>query len=343
MIKRISKFLGALALAGFFFWLAFRNVNIQQLWSYAKNISFWWLLPFAITMILSNVFRAERWRLLIEHEKKDLDHVTLIAGVFNGYFFNLIGPRFGEVSRPVYVARREDISPSKLIGTIVLERVIDVVTMMILMIITAVYLISDMGVLRQIFGDKAMNLISGNIPLMYVLWAFIAVLGLGILTYSGIKMIQFLASRIERVHYWVQKFKKALYNFKDGLLAVRQVERWGFFILYTILIWTCYVLMSYIPFWMFNMQHVYGLGILPAITITVVSSIGIAIPSPAGLGTYEYFVKQTLVLLFGVPAVTGLAYATVTHAVTILMVIIFTPITFAIDKRRQARSGAEPI
>jgi len=109
------------------------------------------------------------------------------------------------------------------------------------------------------------------------------------------------------------------------------------------LIWWCYILMSYIPFWMFNMQHVYGLGILQAVTITVVSSIGIAIPSPAGLGTYEYFVKKTLVVLFSVPAVTGLAYATITHATTILMVVIFTPITFAIDKWRQSRKGAPPI
>jgi hypothetical protein len=68
-----------------------------------------------------------------------------------------------------------------------------------------------------------------------------------------------------------------------------------------------------------------------------------AIPSPAGLGTYEYFVKKTLVVLFAVPAVTGFAYAVVTHAFTIILVIIFTPVTFAVDKWRQAHKGASPV
>jgi uncharacterized protein (TIRG00374 family) len=343
MVKRISKFLLALALAGFFFWLAFHNIDLHKLWAYIKSISFWWILPFAVTLFLRNVFRDERWRLLIEHEKEDLDRMTLIAGVLNGYFFNMIGPRFGEVTRPLYVARREDISSSKLIGTIVLERIIDVITLILLMIITIIYLVSDLDLLRQIFGDETVNLFTHGVPLIITLWIITAIAGIVLLIFLAVKLTYFLAARFEKIHYWVEKFKEALYNFKEGLLAVRKVERWGFFVLYTILLWTCYVLMSYIPFWMFNMPVVYGLGLLQALTLTVISSIGMAVPSPAGLGTYEYLIKKSLMVLFGVPAVTGLAYATVTHAMTILMVILFTAATWIIDRWRQASTRVKSI
>jgi uncharacterized protein (TIRG00374 family) len=343
MIKRIGKLLLALALAGFFFWLAFRHVDLAYLWSSMKQISLWWLAPFSVVMILSNVIRAERWKLLIEHEKKDLDHMTLTAGVFNGYFFNLIGPRFGEVSRPVYVSRRENISTSKLFGTIVVERIFDMLTLIVLFIITVAALISNKSLLRQVFGDRAMDIFTGNISLFTAIWIVIAVIGLLILAFAAWKTVQCLAAYYEKVNDWLMKFKQVLINFKDGLLSVREVERWGLFVFYTALIWFCYILMSFIPFWMFNLQQVYGLGMLQAVIITVVSSVGMAMPSPAGLGTYEYLVKKAMVILFGVPAVTGLAYATITHAVTLLLVILLTPITFAIDKWRQARVQVDPV
>lgn len=342
-MKRIGKLLLALALAGFFFWLAFRNVDLGYLWAHIKQISLWWIAPFAVVLVLSNVFRAERWMLLVEHEKKDLDHLTFTAGVFNGYFFNLVGPRFGEVSRPLYVARREDISPSKLIGTIVVERVFDTLTMVILLIITIVYLISDKNLLQQVFGKKAMAIFTGHIPLFSVLWVVAAIAGVLIIGYAAWKGMKFMAGRSETLNDWFVKIKLFLNNFKEGLMAVRQVKHWGLFILYTALIWICYIVMAYIPFWMFNMQHVFGLGMLQAVIITVVSSIGMAMPSPAGLGTYEYFVKNTMVVLFGVPAVVSLAYATITHMMNILLIILLTPVTFAFDKWRQSHNRAEPV
>jgi len=341
MLKKTLKTSLALIIGGIFLWLAFRNVRLQEVWEQAKTISFWWILPFGLTLLMSNILRAERWRLLIEHDKKDLDRVTLVAGVLNGYLLNMVGPRFGEVARPVYVAKREDLSSSKLIGTIVLERIIDLVTMIILMIVVAVYLVADLGVLRQIFGNETMNLLTQGVPLITTLWSIFTVLIVILIGYIGVKILQAVAARVEKVHWWVEKMKEALQQFKDGLLAARKVKRWWRFLLYTVLIWTCYTLMSYIPFWMFEATS--SLGILQALTITVISAIGIAIPSPGGLGTYHYFVKQSLHVLFGVSLAAGLTYATITHAATAGMVVLFTPIALAIDKLRQSRKGTAPM
>ncbi|MDZ7680893.1 MAG: lysylphosphatidylglycerol synthase transmembrane domain-containing protein [Fodinibius sp.] len=121
MFKRFLKIGLALALGALFMWLAFRNVQLQEVLEYSKRIQFGWIMPFAISALCSHVFRALRWRLLIEHDKKELDRITLISGVLVGYLMNIVGPRLGEVSRPLYVAKKEGLSTSKLMGTIVLR------------------------------------------------------------------------------------------------------------------------------------------------------------------------------------------------------------------------------
>lgn len=339
MLKKTLKIGLALSLGGVFLWLAFRNVHLNDLWQYARNISYGWILPLAITSLASHFLRAERWRLLIEHDKKDLNRVTLVSGVLVGYLLNIVGPRLGEVTRPVYVAKREGLSSSKLMGTIVLERIIDLATMLFLMVVISIYLIADLSLLEQIFGDDTVHFLTEGYTAFTILWISGFAGFIAFLAYGSVKTAQALGKRFEKVQVWIDRLKKALKMFKDGLLSVREVRRWGLFIAYTFLIWLGYIFMTYIPFWMFDMQEVYQLGFLDALVITVISAIGIAIPSPGGLGTYHYFVKQTLLVLFAVPAVVGLAYATITHASMILIVTCFTPVFLAIDKLQATRKG----
>jgi hypothetical protein len=342
MIKRFIKIGLALALGGLFLWLAFRNVRIQEVFEYSKQIQFSWIIPFAISALFSHIFRAERWRLLIEHDKKGLDRVTLFSGVLVGYVMNLVGPRFGEVSRPLYVAKKENLSTSKLMGTIVLERIIDVAVMAFLMIVVSVYLISDIDVLSKIFGEQTIEFLTSQPNLVTYIWIALFVLLLILIGYGAIKFLLYLGTKFEVLQEWIGRAKEALIMFKDGILSARKVERWWLFIGYTVLIWFCYTLMTYFPFWMFNMQEVYNLSMLDALVITVISAIGIAIPSPGGVGTYHYFVKQSLLVLFAVPAVTGIAYATITHASMVIFVSSITPIFLFIDKLRSTKAG-EPV
>lgn len=339
MTKRVLKIVLALSLGGLFLWLAFRNVRLEEVWKHAQGIQFGWILPFAISAFCSHIFRALRWQLLIEHDKKDLDRVTLVSGVLVGYLMNLVGPRLGEVSRPMYVAKKEDLSTSKLMGTIVLERIFDILVMVILMGIVSVYVISDFSLLKQIFGDETINFLTNESSLLTYGWSFLFLLLIAFVGYLFMRFILYLGTKFELLQGWIDRAKKGLVMFKDGILSARKVERWWLFLLYTVLIWFCYTLMTYIPFWMFDMQTVYNLSLLDAVVITVISAIGIAIPSPGGLGTYHYFVKQSLLVLYAVPAVTGIAYATVTHASMVIFVASITPFVLFIDKLRSTKAG----
>ena len=339
MVKRFLKIGLALALGGLFMWLAFRNVRLQEVFEYAKRIQFSWILPFAVSALFSHIFRALRWRLLIEHDKEGLDRITLISGVLVGYLMNIVGPRLGEVSRPLYVAKKEKLSTSKLMGTIVLERIIDVVVMAFLMLVVSFYLISDVNLLRNIFGEQTIDFLTNQSGLGTYGW--VALLGVLAIAggYLGIRLILYLGTQFEVLQKWVYRAKRAYIMFRDGLLSARKVERWWLFITYTALIWFCYTLMTYIPFWMFDMQAEFDLDMLDALVITVISAIGIAIPSPGGIGTYHYFVKQSLLVLYAVPAVTGIAYATITHAGMVIFVASITPVFLFIDKLRSTKKG----
>ena len=339
MFKRFLKIGLALSLGALFMWLAFRNVRLQEVWDYAQDIQFGWILPFAVSALFSHVFRAERWRLLIEHDKEGLDRITLISGVLVGYLMNIVGPRLGEVSRPLYVAKKESLSTSKLMGTIVLERIIDVAVMAILMVVVSVYLISDLSMLRQIFGEETVKFLTNESSILTYGWVLVILLLMGLIGYIGVKFILYLGTKSEVLQQWIDRAKQALIMFKDGILSARKVKRWWLFVVYTIMIWFCYTLMTYIPFWMFDMQETFNLDFLDALVITVISAIGIAIPSPGGLGTYHYFVKQSLLVLFTVPAITGIAYATITHAGMVMFVASITPIFLFIDKLRSTKAG----
>ena len=142
-MNKTVKVLLSIALAGLFLWLAFRKVAFSDVLEASKQMSYGWLLPFALITLLSHYFRALRWRYLFNKDKPAPPRVTLFSGVISGYFANAIFPRLGEITRPVYVAKKIGESSSKLIGTIILERVIDVICMLLLMLFVLVFLVSD--------------------------------------------------------------------------------------------------------------------------------------------------------------------------------------------------------
>jgi hypothetical protein len=328
-LKTTFKVLAGVVVAVFFLWIAFKDVEVDQIIEASKNISYGWILPFFMTTLLAHFIRALRWRLLFNDKERTPHPITLFTGVMVGYLSNIPFARLGEVTRPVYVARQVDESNSKLIGTIVLERIIDMLSLILLMAFVVIFMVSDPEILNNLFG---IDITDSEVLLSFALklGKFLGLLLVGFgLVYMLLKS---LSSKIELISKGFEKFKEISKTFIDGVLAVKELKNWPLFILYTALIWACYVGMTYIPFWMFDMQSIYELSYADALILTMVSAVGIIIPTPGGVGTYHLFVTKSLFLLYAVPETIGLAYATITHASTLSVIIISTPILLAIDK-----------
>lgn len=336
-MKNYLKVFGSIALGVLFLWLAFKDVAFSDIIEAARGMSYTWIIPFVVATLAAHFVRAVRWKMLFTNKEKTPATTTLFTGVMFGYLTNIVLPRVGEVTRPVYVARQVNESSSKLIGTIVLERVIDLLCMLLLMIFVGIFLISDPQVLSRLFGidftdaDTQLNLV-----LSLLTYGAIAVLGIAILYW----ILNVASKRSPKLNGFFLKGKELGKTFIDGILAIKELKNWPLFILHTGLIWFLYIFMTYVGFWMFDMHQIYSLGMTEALVLTVVSAIGLSIPTPGGLGTYHLFITQSLLILYGVPEATGLAYATIAHASTIVIVVISSPLLLAIDKYVVLKSGA---
>ncbi len=324
----------SLLFAGGFLWFAFKDVEFSEIVEASKGATWGWFIPFAAITLFSHYIRAIRWRMLFEDKENLPNRSTLFTGVMFGYLTNIAFPRLGEVTRPVYVARQIGESNSKLIGTVVLERIVDVLSMLLIMVLVGIFLISDPEVLSNLFGVDVTD------PEIYKgLLKAVALYG-GALTIAGILVfyvLNKLSAAESKLGQFFTKLSISFRNFGKGVLAIRQLDNWVLFILYTALIWGCYITMTYIPFFMFDMTNVFGLTYTDAIVLTMVSAVGISIPTPGGIGSYHIFIKLALLLLYAVPEVTGLAYATIAHAATLIVVGISSPILLVIEKRLAIR------
>ena len=331
--KRVLNILVSIVVAGLFIWLAIRNIDTSELWQQIRGVTLYWLPFFIVILLISHYLRAERWRLLLTsthtgtNESQEIRRSTLFAGVMMGYFFNSLIPRLGEVTRPVYVARQHQMSSSNLIGTIVIERLFDMATMLFLMLFAALYLVQDAAVFQSLFGTEGWP------------WYFYLLLpGLFAAVAVGIwvtrKVLISLEKKEQISNPMLAGIVRKARSFSDGIVSIRHVDNWPLFLLLTSGIWFGYVLMAWLPFFMMNMQEIYGLGLSDAVVVTMVSSVGVSIPTPAGIGSYHLLIQQSLSILYQVPAVTALTYATVAHGVTVASVLVLGPLTLWWDKAR---------
>ncbi|MEX2362304.1 MAG: lysylphosphatidylglycerol synthase domain-containing protein, partial [Balneolaceae bacterium] len=175
-----------------------------------------------------------------------------------------------------------------------------------------------------------------NLVLTLLTYGAITILGVGILYW----ILRQASNRSEMVQGFFMKGKKLGKTFLDGILAIRELKNWPLFIFHTSLIWFLYIFMTYVGFWMFDMHEIYSIGMTEALVLTMVSAVGLSIPTPGGLGTYHLFITKSLFILYGVPEATGLAYATIAHASTIVIVVISSPALLAIDKFVVMKRGA---
>ncbi len=335
-IKRAANILISIVVALLFVHLAVRNVDLAELWQQMKMATYYWLPFFIAITLTSHLLRAERWRLLMANGRKaeegDIPRSTLFAGVMLGYMLNNVIPRLGEISRPIYVAKKTGMSSSNLIGTIVIERLIDLLTMVLLITFAAVYLIRDTGVLEQLFGTES-----------WPAYSYIVIPAFFVAAFAGIWILYTVLKHLDEE----KPFDNSLMNktvgkarsFSEGMASVKDVKNWPAFLLLTAGIWLGYILMTYLPFYMMDLQSAYGLNISDAVVLTMVSSIGVSIPTPAGIGSYHLLIQQSMHLLYNIPLVAALTYATIAHGVTVILVFAAAPLALFWDKYNSLKHG----
>jgi len=313
-IKTILRYVISGLLTLVFLYIAFKGIDLDKFLSSLARAQYVWLLSMIPILLLSNVFRAWRWKYMMEHLKSNLSMRNLFSAVMIGYMVNGLIPRAGELVRPYAIGQLEKISASSALATIVIERVVDILT---LLVVFAISLLWFRGALMSNFPWLA------NTAMLAAVMIFVTFVFFVLLAFKTEPMFNLLK--------WFTKFLPGkfsvkvgnlLRSFLDGFLVIKNPGRYLAILLLSGAIWLCYIAMLYVAFYSFDLVKQYSLNFMSATVLNVVSTIGFILPTPGGTGTYHTFCRETLTRLFSVDYETALAYATVTHAVNYIFAFI---------------------
>jgi len=302
---RFLKIFIPLAFGLFVFWLIFRTLDFKQVMLIVrKDVNYWIIalsLPFGL---FGHIMRAYRWRLLIYPLGYRPKISNLIYAFLGNYGVNLAFPRLGEVWRCTMVSRYEKIPFTALIGTMITDRIFDLVPVG-LIVVVAFFL--NVPYFKLFFAQNPV--IFGKLyAILTSVWVYIGLIIIGIVVW--------LCFRILRKQTFFRKIKLNLLNIWEGIRSISRMKDKWMFIFYTFLIWLGYFLYFYICFYAFPFTS--HLGWNRGLIAFGLSSIAVTIPVQGSIGTWHIVVVAVLVG-FGLSRIDAGAFAFCVHTIQALI------------------------
>ena len=282
----IIKYLFFFALGVFFAWLSVKDIN-QERWQQIKHslsqARQWIFIPVVVLLILSHYFRSLRWKILMEPLGYRPSTFNTFAAVMIGYLVNTGVPRLGEVVKCTLLARYEKIRADRLIGTIVIERAIDLVCLLLVFVL-ALLMQGDVigGYMKaQLSGFFNENTGQFSTTRLVVVVAIFIV---------AIALVYFMLKRFGHIDA-VAKIKNVMRGVWHGLTSIRHIKNKGFFLMHTFFIWILYLLSTTLGIYALNETSHLGIG--GGLTTLSIGSIGMIL-TPGGIGAYPLLVAELM-------------------------------------------------
>lgn len=293
-----------LSLGGLLFYWAIESQDTDQLWHQIKEANIAWIGLSMLCGVLSHLLRALRWNLLLE----PLNYRASVAGSFHavilGYLVNMALPRVGEITRPAVLSKLENIPFNKLVGTVLVERIVDLfITLVLSIFIFCIqfHLIIDFA--QSLFQDTHLH---SAIFLIGLLAAFIVTI---YFTYTQRAWLYTLPV--------IQKFQSFIEGIIEGLKTIFSLQRKALFLVYSLLIWVMYFFMPFLIF--FALDGTSHLGVSAGFTVLLFGTAAMIIPIPGGVGTFEVLVPAGLAL-YQIESLVASSYTLITHAIQFLVI-----------------------
>jgi uncharacterized protein (TIRG00374 family) len=308
-IKSALQYAAMLAITAFLLWLALRSLagtgdhnQWDIIWSAWQRADKFYLMLMMVAVMISHVLRAERWKMLMIPAGFRITLPNSFLSLMVGYLVNLAIPRGGELSRCYNLYKLEKTPIETSFGTVVVERMVDLVCLAVLVFISFVVEWNKLMAFMQ-----SLN-ISSESKFNPILWIF--ALGAALM----ILMAAFLLIRKN------EKIKKLWSGFRSGLLTIFQLKNKSLFIFYSVAIWSLYFVMSYLVLRAF--EETAYLGMSAVLTLFAIGSIAMAVPLPGGAGSYHTLVPLGLVMLYQVPQTDAIAFVFIFHGWQTFIMIV---------------------
>ena len=322
MNKKTSKtlwYIAFLALGVALLWFSFRNIDLSQLWTDIKTAKYLWMLLSLACLAISLFFRALRWNIQIEALGYKTRASSTYGAVLIAYLANCIFPRLGEVVRCSVLKRKENIPFDKTLGSVISERIVDLLVLFTLAFLVIVFQWKLLGSLVTSWMLPLLNKLRDNILL-------------------GIVAIVIVILCIYAIIVICKKNKKIAslwHGFIDGIKSVITMKKKWRFVLYTLGVWGFYVIMTWLPFYM--LVETSHLGVVEAITLLGIATLGFVAPVPGGIGTYHFIAITLLSGFYGISERVAGSFAAINHGSQMIFYLITGVLAYVVmfffDKR----------
>jgi uncharacterized protein (TIRG00374 family) len=320
---QILKIAAFLALGILLLYFAFRGVAFDELAKILQKVNFWWIGLSLLFAFISFFSRARRWMLLIEPLGFKPSFKNTYHSLMVGYISNFALPRLGELTRCVTLGNREKIPVDSLIGTVIVERVVD---LLMLMLILLVLLFSWMDKFGAFFGEQVYGPLQQKFTEVFggtlMLWLILAVSILLI-----ILLIYLFRKKLARFSL-IRKIKDILIGVLGGLKTIYRMKRKWEFLLHSVLIWSLYIMMTWVV--VFALEELSGLSFIDCMFLLVIGGLGMSAPVTAGFGAYHWITSRGLMFVYDFSLETGSAYAILAHESNSLLTILLGAISYIV-------------
>jgi glycosyltransferase 2 family protein len=315
--KKINIIVSSVLLA-IFLYLAYRNANLSELLNILKTTNYLYvILGSSIGVVLGSIIRSLRWGVLMHPIKKNIPFRSLLSATFIGYMVNNLIPRSGEIVRPYLIGKNENISRAAAFGTIIIERIIDTVTFLIMFGISLIFFKNRISnALPEIDFAVITLLILTFLLLFWIIFTMIK-------TELSLRIIKFFTKFLPLKYS--QKIEKIFNSLVNGFNVLKSPALFFKVAVYSVIIWFVYLTSTYIPFYSFGIMADINIwqSLWNANLLLVLINVSMFVPAPAATGPYHYVCKVTLVNIFFINEGKALGYATASHIMAFLLYSIF--------------------
>lgn len=280
-------------------WYSLSKVSVEELLVYAKNANYAWIALGVFLGLLSHLSRAYRWGFQLEPMGYNIKFGNSVMAVFATYLINYTIPRAGEVARASILTNYEGVPFEKGFGTIVAERIADMIVMLGIIAVT-LFLQFDFiyGFLVEKFNPTKI---------------IIGLLGAVVLLFFFSRFIKKSSSK------FALKVRSFISGLIEGALSIFKMKKKWAFIFHTLFIWGMYLLMFYIT--SFAIEELDGIS-AGAILIGFISASFSIAATNGGIGSYPLAIYAAF-SIFGIPEEPSIAFGWIMWASQTLMIIIF--------------------
>lgn len=261
--------------------------------------NYFWIFLAPVMGLISNFSRARRWIMLLEPTGHKPGFINTYCSVMMMYLFNLLFPRLGEVTRCSILARYENVPLDKSIGTMVVERLVDLFT---IVVIGSLLLFFERERLMTFFQENVLSKPeAAPAETSYIKWVVYGIILLGIIAAAVYFEQKYGFARFK------QMLKERLVGFFEGLKSIRNVSNPAEFIFHSVFIWVCYFLMIY---WSFPaLAETKGMGVSTGMACLFFGGFAM-VATPGGIGAYPLAISKVLAL-YGLSETIGYAFGSI--------------------------------